>query len=251
MTPESFSQNASARDQGSSARGDFGGAFASLPRREFLAASAAMMSACVLAAPASAGAPATPQAPMRLPSAATKENARKIVVGPLIPVITNLQKDLRVDLGAIRANVKYVIEHGMVTGKGCLLAVGAGGDFDVLSLDERKAVAQAIVEAADGRVPVVVGVQDSNPRVSLEMAQLAQSLGAYGVQVSPTYYHTPSDDDFVRFIRWLHDHTAKIGLMVYNTWWQGYNIPHGVMDQLVELERSAGMRPLDRHDPLQ
>ena len=72
-----------------------------------------------------------------LPAAATKENARQIVVGPQIPVITNLKKDLSVDLDGIRFNVNYLVEHGIVTGKAVLLAVGAGGDFDVLTLEER------------------------------------------------------------------------------------------------------------------
>ncbi len=240
MTPESRPESAAAEAESAGAERDpRGGERLPLPRRDFLAASAALAAGGALAAPAASAAPAGPVA---LPSSATKENAQKIVVGPLIPVITNLKKDLSVDLDAIRANVKHVVEHGMTTGKGALLAVGAGGDFDVLTLDERKAVARAIVEAADGRVPVIVGVQDSNPQVSLEMARLAQSLGAYGVQVSAPYYHVPSDEDYVKLVRWLHDSTANIGIMLYNTWWHGYNVPHAVFDQLLELERVVSIK---------
>ena len=56
---------------------------------------------------------------------------------------------------AIQTNVNYLIEHGIVTGQGVLLAVGAGGDFSMLTLEERKLAAKAIVDAADGRVPVI------------------------------------------------------------------------------------------------
>ena len=177
-----------------------------------------------------------------LPEAATKQNARQLVVGPQIPVITNLREDLSLDPDAIRWNVNYLVEHGIRTGEGVLLAVGAGGDFDVLTLEERKDAARNILEGAGGRVPVIVGVQDANPRVSIELARHAESLGAYAIQVSPPYYHAPSDDDFLRLVRSIHDATAKIGLMIYNTWWQGYNIPPQVLDALVELERVVAVK---------
>jgi len=210
-----------------------------LARREFLAASAALLGGLSGAA---AAAPAEPKGPIRLPSTATKENAKNLIVGPLIPVITNLKKDLSVDLDAIRLNVNYLVEHGIVTGKGVLLAVGAGGDFDVLTVEERKAVARAIVEAADGRVPVIVGVQDTNPQVSIEMIRYAQSLAAYGVQMGAPYYHVPSDGDYLRLIRSVHDAAPRIGLMIYNTWWHGYNVPPAVMDQVVALERVVSIK---------
>jgi len=236
---------AAGREAASARRQPGASAHDSLPRRKFLAATAALLGGVAAAERAAGSEPAGeagPMGPVRLPASATKENARSIVVGPQIPVITNLKPDLSVDLDGIRSNVNYLVEHGMVTGKGVLLAVGAGGDFDVLSLEERKAVARATVEASGGRVPVVVGIQDSNPRVCLELARWAQSLGAYGVQVSPTYYHTPSDDDFLRFIRSLHDATATLGIMIYNTWWQGYNIPHEVLEKLLDLERVVAVK---------
>jgi 4-hydroxy-tetrahydrodipicolinate synthase len=208
-------------------------------RREFLAGSATLVGGLTAAVPAGATGPETPTC---LPTTATKDNAKKILVGPLIPVITHLKKDLSLDLEAIRSNVNYLIQHGMVTGKGVLLAVGAGGDFDVLSLEERKAVARAIVEAADGRVPVVVGIQDTNLQVCMEMARYAQSLQVYGVQVGPPYYHSPSDEDAHKFFRSIHDACPKIGIMVYNTWWHGYNIPFAVMDKLVNLDRVVSIK---------
>jgi 4-hydroxy-tetrahydrodipicolinate synthase len=212
---------------------------AELRRRQFLATSAAVVGGLVRAVPATA---IGQEAPARLPSAPTKENAQTLLVGPLIPVITNLKKDLSLDLEAIRLNVSYLIQHGIVTGKGVLLAVGAGGDFDVLSLQERKEVARTIAETAAGRVPVIVGSQDTNPQVCLEMTRYAQSLGVYGVQLGPPYYHSPSDEDVLKFFRSIHDATANIGIMVYNTWWHGYNIPFAVMDQLVNLERVVSIK---------
>ena len=162
--------------------------------------------------------------------------------GPMIPVITHFKNDLSIDETAIRAEVNYLIEHGIVTGQGVLLAVGAGGDFNMLSLGERKQVAKAIVEAAAGRVPVIIGAQDTNVTVMIEMAQYAEALGAYGIQFSTTYYYTPSDDDALRLYKTIHDSTSKVAIMAYNTFWHDYDFPFEVLDELCELERLVALK---------
>jgi len=162
--------------------------------------------------------------------------------GPMIPVITNFNADLTIDTAAIRQNVDYLIEHGIVTGQGVLLAVGAGGDFNMLTPDERKLAALTIVEAADGRVPVVVGAQDTNVNVMLDMARYAEDIGAYGIQISTPYYYRPSDDDALRVYRAVHGATSTIAIMAYNTFWHDYDFPFPVLDELCELERLVALK---------
>ena len=42
----------------------------------------------------------------------------------MVPVITNLKDDMSIDHAAIRANVRDVVDRGIQTGRGVLLAVG-------------------------------------------------------------------------------------------------------------------------------
>ena len=162
--------------------------------------------------------------------------------GPMIPVITHLNHDLSLDVAGIKAEVRYLVEHGITTGQGVLLAVGAGGDFSMLSLEERKLAARAIVEAAAGQTPVVVGAQDTNVRVMIELARYAEEIGAYGIQFSTPYYYEPSDDDALRLYRTIHEATSAIAIMAYNTFWHGYDLPFAVLDQLCELERLVALK---------
>ena len=108
-------------------------------------------------------------------------DVKQTLRGPLIPVITNLKDDLSIDHDAIRKNVEYVVERGIVKGQGVLLAVGAGGDFPILSVAERKSVAKTIQDAAAGRTPVLVGAQDTNVNVMVEMAKWADEIGIENV----------------------------------------------------------------------
>ncbi len=162
--------------------------------------------------------------------------------GPMIPVVTNYADDLTVDHAAIRENVRIDVERGVVQGTGVLLAVGAGGDFPLLSLEERKAVARTIVEAADGRTPVLVGAQGTDPKVIIEMARWAEEIGAYGIQLSPTYYYQSSDDDCLRLFQAVHDATDRIAIMIYNTHWEGYNMSLQQVARLAELPRCVSLK---------
>ena len=108
------------------------------------------------------------------------DEVKSTLRGPMIPVLTNLKDDLAIDHDAITENVRTIVSRGIVRGQGVLLAVGAGGDFPMLTVEERKAAARTIVEAADGKTPVVVGAQDTNPNVSIEIARYSEGLGAYG-----------------------------------------------------------------------
>jgi len=170
------------------------------------------------------------------------QEVKNTLCGPMIPVITNLKDDLSIDFEAIQYNVNYIVERGIVKGRGVLLAVGAGGDFPMLTVQERKDVAKAIIDAAAKRTPVLIGAQDTNPAVSLELARFAEEVGAYGIQLAPTYYYHPSDDDVLSWFRSIHDATEHIAFMVYNTWWHGYNMSLEMIERLTELERVVSLK---------
>lgn len=170
------------------------------------------------------------------------DEAKQTFRGPMIAVITHLNDDLSIDHAAIRENVTYVIEHGFRRGQGALLGVGAGGDFPLLSLDERKAVAQTIVEAAAGRVPVLIGAQDTNVANVIEMARWAEQIGADGVQMSAGYYYASSDEDCLRLFQAVHDATGKVNIMIYNTPWEGYNMSLDQLARLAELPRCVALK---------
>ena len=170
------------------------------------------------------------------------QEVKQTLRGPMIPVITNLKDDLSVDHEAIHQNVRYVVDHGIVKGSGVLLAAGAGGDFPMLALDERKAVAKTIFDAADGQAPVLVGSQDTNVDNCIAMAKWADEIGAYGIQVSPPFYFGPSDDDVVNVFRAIHDATERVALMVYNTWWEGTDMSLELLERVFELPRCVSLK---------
>lgn len=169
------------------------------------------------------------------------DGAKNVLRGPMIPVVTNFREDLSVDHGAIRQNVNFVVERGIARGRGMLLAAGAGGDFPMLTLDERKQVAKTVVEAA-ADTPVLIGAQDTNPQACIEMAQWAEDIGAHGVQLGPSYYYASTDDDCLRLFEAVHEATKSIAIMIYNTYWEGYNMSLDQIARLAELPRCVAVK---------
>lgn len=170
------------------------------------------------------------------------EQAKQTLRGPMIPVITNLKEDFSIDHEAITANVHNVIERGIGTGHGVLLAAGAGGDFPMLTVDERKSVVETIVCAADGRAPVLAGAQDTNVNRVIELARWAEQTGAVGIQMSAGYYYESSDEDCLRLFQAVHDATSTLSLMIYNTPWEGYNMSRDQVARLAELPRCVSLK---------
>jgi len=145
---------------------------------------------------------------------------KQVMRGPLAPVLTIYKDNLSLDLDATQENVDQMIRRGMVKGKGVLLAAGAGGDFPLLSYDERKAVIQAVAEAAAGRATVLGCAQSPLTRESIELAQWSQQVGCYGLQLSPTWYFPPNERQIYEHFKAVAE-SVDICIMVYHTPWLG------------------------------
>jgi dihydrodipicolinate synthase/N-acetylneuraminate lyase len=107
-----------------------------------------------------------------------RDQLKKKLEGCYITVPTMFRDpELEVDPEAIRRHVAFLMKRGINAGNGVFLAGGAAGDFSTMSFDERALVAQTVVEAAAGRVPVAMGAQTTSTRELKQLANTAQRLG--------------------------------------------------------------------------
>ena len=155
-----------------------------------------------------------------------RKTHRERICGNVIPLPTPFFRDGGLDADTLRKLVRRMLDAGYRTGNGVLLAGGAGGEFATLRTDERKQVAETVVEEAGGRIPVVVGAQDTSwPRV-LELARFSESIGAEAIQVGAPYYDPATVDDIFNLFKSISD-AVSVPLMIYNSWWTGQNADIG------------------------
>lgn len=100
--------------------------------------------------------------------------------GVINVLVTPFDANGRIDVASLRRLVGAAIERG-VTG---LAALGVNGEAGVLEPDERTLVTSTVLDAADGAVPVVIGVSDPDRSVAAERAATALSAGAGGAMVA-------------------------------------------------------------------
>lgn len=174
---------------------------------------------------------------------------RQTIRGNFIALPTPFHDDYSLDLPALRRQVRRLIDAGYAKGNGVLLAAGAGGEFPTLTLDERKHVANTVIEEAAGRIPVIVGAQHTSTLEVIELARFAARACADAIQVGPPYYEPPRPDDVFELFRSVSD-AASVPMVIYNTWWTGTNSDLGY-DQTARLLEIAHVGALKWSAPNQ
>ncbi len=172
--------------------------------------------------------------------ASSRERLRGLYVS--IPTMFRDDADLSVDHAAIERHVRFLVDGGCRTGDAVLLAGGAAGDFSTLTFDERVAVATTVATVADGRVPVVMGGQTTSTRELVRLARAAREVGAEYLQVSPPYYFTHTEGDFLAHVEAAADAEPGLGLIVYNTYWTSAGVSGDLVGRLLEIPGVVGLK---------
>src|SRR4051812_36550547 len=82
----------------------------------------------------------------------------------------------------VRALVRWLLDEGAHG----LSAVGEASESSRMTREERRRLAEVVVDEVAGRVPVIVGVSAPNARESAILAEHAASLGAAAAFLMPT-----------------------------------------------------------------
>jgi 4-hydroxy-tetrahydrodipicolinate synthase len=119
-----------------------------------------------------------------------------LIVAPLTPFTA----DLKLDEGALRRQIDYVVEDCAAT-----MVVAAGvetQEYTYLSFAERKSLIRRTIEFVDKRVPVMVGISHPSFRTAVELAHDAEQFGAAAVQLlAPLrpFAGPPTKDDLIAY----------------------------------------------------
>jgi N-acetylneuraminate lyase len=142
---------------------------------------------------------------------------------------------MRADGSLNLAMAKPVVDHLVRSGVSGLYVCGSTGEGPLLTTAERKETAAAYVEAAAGRVPVVVQVGHSSVVEARELAAHAQQIGADATSAVAPYYFKPSS------VNVLTDCLAEIAGGAPKVPFYYYHIPElsGVHANMVELLQLA------------
>jgi 4-hydroxy-tetrahydrodipicolinate synthase len=102
-------------------------------------------------------------------------------------------------------SLKKVVELYLGAGVNGLTALGVTAETAKLNEDERATILGTVMEAVNGRVPVVVGTSAGGLRTCIEYSKVAKAEGAYAVMVSPPRMPKLNSDAVARHYASLAD----------------------------------------------
>jgi 4-hydroxy-tetrahydrodipicolinate synthase len=131
--------------------------------------------------------------------------------GVYAPTITAFEKNENVSLSGTRAFVKFLLAQGIEG----LVPLGSSGEPLALSMEERKAVLDAVMAEAGGKVPVMAGIVEYSTKAAIEFGQHAKSVGCKGLMVMPPYGFRPPKRDVFDHFRRVRE-AVGLPVMLYN-----------------------------------
>ena len=111
--------------------------------------------------------------------------------------------------------IKPLVDKQIADGVHGLFAAGSCGENYALDDGERVELAQATVEAAAGRVPVVIGAGMPTTRDTIKAVKALNNSGADVLSVVLPYYARPTQEEIYRHFMDVAEH-SQIPLMIYN-----------------------------------
>lgn len=130
--------------------------------------------------------------------------------GVYTAIVTPFDDRQELDVPRLKEHVDWLIQEG-VEG---IVPTGSVGEYASLFPAERATVVEAVVDAAAGRVPVVVGTAAPSTRMAVEWATHAKEAGAYGIMALPPINYKPSEAEVYAHYEALS--AVGLPIVVYN-----------------------------------
>ena len=128
-----------------------------------------------------------------------------------IPALVTPFNNGAVDFDMLKRLVDWHVDQGSHG----LVPVGTTGESPTLSHDEHRAVVEAVVTAAAGRIPVIAGAGSNNTAEGIDLIRHAQSVGADAALVVTPYYNKPTQAGLIAHFTALHD-CCTLPIVIYN-----------------------------------
>lgn len=148
--------------------------------------------------------------------------------GVIPPMITPFTEAGELDEQSLRQLVTYL--NGKVDG---LFICGSYGCGPLMSLEERKRVAEIVKEAACDEMTIVVHTGTTNARDTIELTLHAKEIGCHAASAVGPYYYKYKDMDLIAYYTQILDAIGDFPFYAYhNPGFQGYETNLSVYKEL-------------------
>lgn len=162
------------------------------------------------------------------------------IKGIIVPILTPIDGEERIDEPRLRNQVDYVINGG-VSG---VLAFGSNGEFYMVEEDEMERGLKIMVAQAAGRVPVYFGIGAISTKKCCRLAKMAAANGAAGVSVLQPMFLKPTYQELFLHFKAVAESVPGVPMLLYNNPGRvGYTLSADLVDELAhKVDNIVGMK---------
>ena len=162
------------------------------------------------------------------------------IKGIIVPILTPIDGEERIDEPMLRDQVDYVINGG-VSG---VLAFGSNGEFYMVEEDEMERGLKIMVAQAAGRVPVYFGIGAISTKKCCRLAKMAAANGAAGVSVLQPMFLKPTYQELFLHFKAVAESVPGVPMLLYNNPGRvGYTLSTDLVDELAhKVDNIVGMK---------
>ena len=124
---------------------------------------------------------------------------------------TQFKKNLSLDLKATQKHTQALLDHGIHG----LVMLGTIGENCSLSREEKKAVLEATLAVAGGKVPILTGVAEYTTQGACETAKMAEAVGVDGLMLLPAMVYNADARETIQHYRTVAG-SMGLPIMCYN-----------------------------------
>ncbi|MDR3561848.1 MAG: dihydrodipicolinate synthase family protein [Negativicutes bacterium] len=160
------------------------------------------------------------------------------IKGVIVPVVTPVDDQDRVD----EASYRQVIEHVIKGGVHGIFALGSNGEFYGLDYEEQKRAVEIAVDQTKGRAPVYAGIGAITTRECVKCARMAEAAGAQAITILPPMFISPNEDELYEHFRAIAAAT-KLPVLLYNNPDRcKVNVSANLVERLSEIPNMVGAK---------
>lgn len=110
---------------------------------------------------------------------------------------------------------KQLIDRLIDSGVHGIFALGTNGEFHLFSEEEKLQIAETVVNAVAGRVPVFIGAGENSTEATIRLSNKLADIGVDVLSVITPYFVAPSQEELYEHFRRISEN-VRIPILLYN-----------------------------------
>lgn len=131
--------------------------------------------------------------------------------GSGVAIVTPFKNDSSIDFSALGRVVEHIIQGGI----NYIVVLGTTGESVTLTKDEKKAVVSYVIEAVNGRIPIVAGIGGNNTQEVINTIRHTDFTGIDGILSVAPYYNKPTQRGLFQHFKSIAN-CSPVPVIMYN-----------------------------------